>query len=327
MTDSKIIILYPYGPKHLGMFKDIENSPNAYLRFSEKKNISSRILKLLRRIHFSKKINQIINLPQKHVWYGYSDIFRLLKTTKHVLIIDSALRDIDDSLLQNLKSKGAIIDLYLINSINAKSPRLLEIKQRIGSNNWHQIYTFDPVDAQEYGFKFRGFDYYSKQKIDIPTNPENDAYFVGGIKGNREGLVNSLYKAITEHGGKCNFDVMVYKSQNPDMVKGIHYIWGNWQPYSMVLDAIANSNTIIEILQDGQSGASLRYFEAVCYNKKLLTNNPHIKEFPFYDERYMKIFSNISDIDYDWICKREPIDYHYNGEFSPQKLINDFSAN
>ena len=78
----------------------------------------------------------------------------------------------------------------------------------------------------------------------------------------------------------------------------------------------------MEILQKGQTGPTLRYFEAVCYNKKLLTNNPHIVNFPFYKPEWMKIYQKPEDIDINWLKEKEQIDYGYNGEFSPTKLID-----
>lgn len=323
---SKTIILYPYGAKHLGLFDDLKNNSQVYLRYSERKPLCFPGLSFLRRLHFSPKLNRLLPLPYKHLWYGFSDIFSLLKRTKHILIIDTALRSLDEDLLHKLKAKGAILDLYLINSMNAESPRFLEIKSKLSLDVWHKIYTFDPVDAKKYGYSFRGFDYYSKHSVSIPEALEFDAHFVGGIKGNREDLVNHLYQAISKHGGKCDFHVMVYKKQKYTEIEGIHYIQGNWQPYSNVLKSLVKSNAIIEILQEGQSGASLRYFEAVCYNKKLLTNNPHIIDFPFYDARYMKIFHDENDIDYDWLCKREPVKYNYQGEFSPHRLVEYLSS-
>lgn len=325
-NQPELIILYPYGAKHLGLFDDLKNNPHVYLRYSERKFIRFPGLSFLRRLHFSLKLNRIFPLPGKHLWYGFSDIFSLLKKTRHILIIDTALRSLDENMLQKLKARNAILDLYLINSMNAKSPRFLEIKSKLSLNVWHRIYTFDPVDAQKYGYTFRGFDYYTKHPVTIPENSESDAYFIGGIKGNRENLVNHLYKAISTHGGKCDFHIMVYKNQKYTEIEGIHYIQGNWQPYSNVLNALVKSNVIVEILQEGQYGASLRYFEAVCYDKKLLTNNPHITSFPFYNERYMKIFHDINDIDYEWLCKREPVKYNYQGEFSPLQLFKHLSS-
>ena len=71
-----------------------------------------------------------------------------------------------------------------------------------------------------------------------------------------------------------------------------------------------------------QYGPSLRYFEAVCYNKKLLTNNPCVVDLPYYDPRYIQVFNNPSDIDIDWLREDCTVDYGYKGDFSPNILID-----
>lgn len=92
--------------------------------------------------------------------------------------------------------------------------------------------------------------------------------------------------------------------------------------YKNVLKKVANSNCIIEFLQKDQNSQSLRFYEAVVLNKKLLTNNKNITKLPFYNEKYMKIFDKSYQIDFDWIKKRETIDYNYKNEFSPIWIIN-----
>lgn len=84
-----------------------------------------------------------------------------------------------------------------------------------------------------------------------------------------------------------------------------------------------HSNCILEVLIEGMTGATLRYNEAVCYNKKLLTNNKNIVNLPFYDPRYMRVFDSPDDIDVEWVRKQVPIDYHYDGRFSPTHIIDE----
>jgi hypothetical protein len=270
----------------------------------------------------SKKVNRIVSIPYKHIWFQYGDVLKLLKKTKHVLIVDVALNDIDDSFLNLLVKKGAVVDLYLMNSMDASSPMFLNVRNRLSNGLWHKIYTFDPVDAKKYGFDYSGFNYYSKNEcVANSFETKYDAYFVGGIKGNREGLINSVYEKIVGDNGIAYFNVMVYKGQNINYHSGINYVFENWAPYEGVLKAVLESKCVVEILQDGQFGASLRYFEAVCFNKKLITNNPYIKTFPFYDERFMRVFETAEDIDVEWMKKEEFVDYHYDGSFSPRNLL------
>lgn len=86
-------------------------------------------------------------------------------------------------------------------------------------------------------------------------------------------------------------------------------------PYEVVLKRTLEANCVLEIVRPGQVGFTLRTFEAVVYNKKLLTNNEHIKEFQFYNPSYMKVFKSVEDIDWKWVKERNAVNYHYKGDF------------
>ena len=165
------------------------------------------------------------------------------------------------------------------------------------------------------------FCYYSSHHISKVFEVLNDAYFVGGLKGGRNETIYQVCNFLLSKGVKCMSDLMLIGNVEPKTIKGVYYYRG-WKPYDEILAKVNASNCIIEICQKGQTGATLRYFEAVCMNKKLLTNNKNIVNFPFYNQKWMKIFSSIDDIDAEWVKTREPIDYKYNGEFSPTHLID-----
>ena len=94
----------------------------------------------------------------------------------------------------------------------------------------------------------------------------------------------------------------------------IHY---GLLPYEENIAKILESNCILEIVREGFIGFTQRYYEAIVYNRKLLTNNAEIKELPYYDERYMQYFEKPEDIDWDWVKDPEEVDYCYQGDFSP----------
>ena len=80
---------------------------------------------------------------------------------------------------------------------------------------------------------------------------------------------------------------------------------------------------MVEVLADGQSSSSFRYYEAVVYNKKLLTNNSNVKDMPFYDPKYIQYFDDTYSIDYDWIKDNSyGVDFKYNNEFSILRLFD-----
>ena len=46
----------------------------------------------------------------------------------------------------------------------------------------------------------------------------------------------------------------------------------------------------------------------------------------FYNDKYMKIFKNIEDIDTEWVKSKEKVDYKYNNEFSPINIIKEIEV-
>ena len=61
--------------------------------------------------------------------------------------------------------------------------------------------------------------------------------------------------------------------------KGI--IYNQLIDYNQILDELQKFDTVLEVVQPGQVGVTLRYYEAITYNKKLITNNEMVKKLPF----------------------------------------------
>ena len=82
------------------------------------------------------------------------------------------------------------------------------------------------------------------------------------------------------------------------------------------------ANCSLDINQDGGTGFTSRFIEAVLYNKRLVTDNVFVKESKFYNPKYIQCVSNFDDMDTKFITNEELVDYNYKGEFSPINLIN-----
>ena len=57
--------------------------------------------------------------------------------------------------------------------------------------------------------------------------------------------------------------------------------------------------------------------------KKILTNNPNIYRMPCCaeDSSGVRLYHKVDEIDWDFLKREEEVDYHYNGEYSAEKLI------
>ena len=325
----KVLLIYPFTSAHLGLFDDLAAKDDVVLLEAGKKP-AGKLGAFFRRIHFSHRINQIIPLPYKEIWYRLPSVHQYRNSLESIIIIDGALNQLPESYMRRLKTRYPKIRfyVYMINAIDAASPIIQKIRPYILQFPWDGIYTFDPEDAKKYNLQYLGFCYYSKHTIEqeIQKAESFDAYFVGGLKGGRNSEILSVYNYLSEHGVKCDFNLMVYGHEVPEGKEGLKYYGCGWRPYGEVLRGVDRCGCIVEILQHGQSGPSLRYFEAVCYNKRLLTNNPHIVNFPYYNPEYMRVFHSPEDIDIDWLkgASASPVQYNYQGEFSPNTLIDFF---
>ncbi|MDT2565987.1 hypothetical protein [Enterococcus avium] len=323
-SNQKFIFIIPKSHRHLHLFDDLEEESNVELIFVNQKSVI-KPLELLRKIHTSYTVNKFIKLPFHNLWYEKVNL-EALSENDYVVVLDGALTILNAKKTNKLvKTNKFSLVLLLINSLNAESVSMVEVKDKIKKFHWNDIYSFDPQDCKENNFKQLGLSYYSKKEILNENKISTDIFFVGGLKGNRENDILNTFEFLNSNGCSTNFQLMIsgvrkFKQQKYEDV--IEYIRGKWIPYNQILKQVVSSNCILEIVQKGQTGPSLRYFEAVCYNKKLLTNNKYTKNFPFYNSKYMKIFDDISDIDVDWVKKEEKIDYHYDEDFSPKQLLN-----
>lgn len=188
------------------------------------------------------------------------------------------------------------------------------------------VYTFDEWEAKNNGFVFWRTPYSARPEL-LGRIPRKDMYFSGRSSG-RYAILHTLSQAGIGHDAKLEMDVCLTP---PDNVNDFSqssptfrlHSRGELMTYETVLEKTLEARCILDVVCRPDAGLSLRAYEAVVYNRKLLTNNPSILTFPFYDPRYMHYFQSAEDIDWDWVKEDTAVDYHYNGEFSPVNLLKD----
>lgn len=318
----------------LWLYKDIENKPN--IRFIAPWGSSNIITKALRMVIM--KIGRLFHTDiVKEI---NSRRFRIKSNENYCVVIEQGFLTVcKRGFFSDLrKHKNVKIYLLLVDSISAHSHSLQSTKNQIFDNDWDEIFTFEKDDADKYGWNYSGVNCSSLPRSK-KTKAICDLYFVGGLKGNRSKLLFPVYNRLAKNGIRCKYDLWYQsRSERTDSKKNIDELSNDLKEagikdsgsiavrkhfikYKKVTGIVQSSNVIFEIVQEGQSAQTMRWFEAIYYNKKLLTNNPNIKNLPFYDERYMKYITCADDIDISWVLDKETIDYKYNGEMSPVRLL------
>lgn len=128
------------------------------------------------------------------------------------------------------------------------------------------VATFDPNDAEEFGLELHTQFYRMGIKSLSSQSSTCDFYFLGFDKG-REAMINDLRIILKDY--KCNFNVVHRISESIS--------------YEQYLQEAMRARCLVDIVQEGQSGLTLRPFESIALGKKLLTNNTSIKAYDFYD--------------------------------------------
>lgn len=135
-----------------------------------------------------------------------------------------------------------------------------------------KIWSFDQADCLRFGFLL--YPQFVEQ-IDGLKNIQiqYDFSFVGRDKG-RADILSRLQDHLKDHGYSTLFDIRNPASNDINQSANLSYI--------EYLERYLSAACMIEILQDGQSGMTLRPLEALIYGRKLLTNNPDIVKEDFY---------------------------------------------
>ena len=139
-----------------------------------------------------------------------------------------------------------------------------------------EISTFDKGDSERYGQTL--YSQFFRMKQDLhDVKIEYDFYFIGFEKS-RGMIIRELQDKLKDF--QCFFKI-------------IHEV-SECVPYAQNIENIKKARCVIEIVQEGQKGITLRPLEAIACGKKLLTNNKNVKYYDFYSPRNIFILGEDS---------------------------------
>lgn len=315
MKISDILFVTDYSSYYL--FKDLYNRLD--INKCMFKKTDNRMVDIFRKIHTNKKISKYVYIPFRDIWFPYNEIRKKIKDNGVLLTNSMAMSMPTINFWIKLRKEypHTKFVLLLVDPMHAKSGHMVEVRKRLKTIKWDLVLSYDKYDCEEYGFEYIGLNYYSKYSGIKPSNNTSDLYYISSVKTGRSELLRKIFKRSKVAGIISLFKIYSLW-RNVDYGKPIRRI----QPYEDVVADILSTNCILEILQDGQKSQSLRYLEALAYNKKLLSNNPNLNKLPGYDARYMKYFEKVDDVDWNWVKKKENIHFKLHRDFSSANIIS-----
>lgn len=270
----------------------------------------NKLMKHFRNINFSLerknfprqwfiKLNQLIKLrklkPEDILLcsgFGISGFIDLVKDVNcHRVLV---LRDTIDVLNNSMKNKKKWLrqDEDFISKITP---------------HFDKIYSFDFDDCKKYHFiylnQFLPFSLSEMKKIRENTfdnNTVKKCFFIGEYRKNRVEVINKLAPILQLNNYETDFNLINYEAlnkANATIEQSKYYTLGKKINYFDNIEKVKQSDIILEILQIGQTGVTLRAIEAILFNKKLITTNKSIKEYDFYNANQIFILDDQNDQD------------------------------
>lgn len=324
--DSEFIFVLPgnrWNKVYMNSFGELKKQKN--VEFVDLYHDNGKIVSILRRVCYSRRLNRIklfspfIGIIKK--WVEIKKFsFELLtidrNTNYYIIFFNLAVPPVgaEKRLMKNKKTNMKYV-LYSMDSWDSKS--LDRAKAYHNAIHFDYFITFDYEDSIKYNIEYVTWPYCMLPDRKDKYTVSNDLIYVGLAKDRLRDLTDIFL--VSESNNCRNYFSIADVDKEANNVPGI--IYNKWIEYPEIVETVKESNCILEVLFNGQSAPTLRYFEAVCYNKKLLTNNKNVVNLPFYNPDYIHIFENTEDIDWDWVKERIPVDYHYDGRFSPKQFI------
>lgn len=160
-----------------------------------------------------------------------------------------------------------------------------------------KFYVFDKEDLSPQNKTYSATNFYFDCYDTLFKNsqPIYDVFFIGSYDERIEKLI-PICELLYKKGYKLNIFLFCSHKEVLDKYPFIKY---SNKPFSYYenLQMVAQARCIIDLDHDSvHTGLSFRTFEAIGYNKKLITTNAIVKDYDFYDPQNIFHFEQINDL-------------------------------
>ena len=275
------------------MFQEaVEKLGVEYIDNPIRHSIHNRTLSCLYDIHHNQYLNWRFDLPLKKKWYSLYYKGQQSKPICFVFLMEwNYPKYIPLYKLLRKNYPGCKLVLYLEDIVTSRG----DVFSFETLSYFDRVVSYDKGDAEHYGFLcYQTF----MSKIDLPKQKEKqtDVCF-WGVEKNRKEMINAVYQHLNNGGLKCDFLVTGVRGKNT-LTDGIKTRKHD-KPYMDYIQAVTNSNCILEIMHHTAVGYTLRTWEAMLYSKVLLTNNEELRNSPYYNPEKMMLFNHVEEINID----------------------------
>lgn len=259
----------------------------------------------------------------------YQRIIQTIQNTDYdyVLVVKGEAVNEDVIALLRKSQPQAKFVLYLWDSV-ANIP---DCEKRM--KLYDRVLTFDPSDAKKYSIQYLPLPYDEKNfSYGSSGEYKYDAAFIGTAHSVRPRVVTQIQSLCQQQGRSCfvyfySPHILVYllnKLTNPNYRwitrKEIHF---KPLPPDQVNEIYAGSRCVLDIEHPRQSGTTTRPVEMLPMQKKIITTNQAVQNFPFYNENNFCIIDreNLNISPDFWDLPYIPTSQSIIEQYSPMQFV------
>lgn len=227
------------------------------------------------RLHSNKKLNQ---LKAKKLQFDFCFVVRGDLIPKNVLTYARTV-------------SGKMID-YQLDGLSVSS-KILDYKSL-----FDQIYVFDEqdlIDYPGYGLKATTNCYFENHCL---VEKDIDFSYIGVDTGNRFKTLEKLYTDLRRINPQYNISFNLKQNEFAPKQSDLLNILSSSFSYEQCLNLSNHSKILVDLKRKEHDGLSLRFFEAMTYKNKIITNNSSAKNYDFYhpDNVFVTDFDNLEGL-------------------------------
>lgn len=165
-----------------------------------------------------------------------------------------------------------------------------------------QLYSWDIEDCKKYELSYSRSCYDKELFPSEKVKNDYDLCFIGVEKGRYKSIIK-LANYATVHELQFYYRICA----NYNFLRWIRPYYAKPISYNEYLDINMRSCCIVDFVQIGQSGTTMRTMEAIFSGKKLVSNNPYLKQMDFYHPANIFIVENDSYDGLEDFLKKETV--------------------
>ncbi len=258
-------------------------------------------------VALEKQAHEVTYISTTHFSYTYKSIFHRLQNTVQKVLLKKNIKNIQKTLYVNniLKQAGKQDIILIIDPAHFNEQILIFARQnakKMVAYNYDstailklplsyigyfdRFFSFEKKDCEIYGFNFiTNFNYFDKQQAE--QHYFLKAFTIQSLSKGRLYTLNNIAEIFNSYGIN-NYSFIIYGKYISGLNKQIEFR-SSRTDFTCLKEKFETSEIIIDLVREQQNGLSFRFFEAMAYEKKVITTNKDVATYDFYNPKNILI--------------------------------------